>query len=138
MRDDGSAKGLTVKEVLFMELKKLELDFTVCKVFSINDIDLGSEYYFIGKTDEELSLVCPTKDVPQKTSERDDGWKGFRIQGVLDFSLIGILSKLTGILAENGIGVFAVSTFNTDYVFVKQENFARALDALKSSGYSVV
>lgn len=138
MRDDGSAKGLTVKEVLFMELKKLELDFTVCKVFSINDIGLGSEYFFIGKTDEELSLVCPTKDVPQKTSERDDGWKGFRIQGVLDFSLIGILSKLTGILAENGIGVFAVSTFNTDYVFVKQENFARALDALKSSGYSVV
>lgn len=121
-----------------MELKKLELDFTVCKVFSINDIGLGSEYFFIGKTDEELSLVCPTKDVPQKTSERDDGWKGFRIQGVLDFSLIGILSKLTGILAENGIGVFAVSTFNTDYVFVKQENFARALDALKSSGYSVV
>ncbi len=138
MRDDGSAKGLTVKEVLFMELKKLELDFTVCKVFSINDIGLGSEYFFIGKTDEELSLVCPTKDVPQKSSERDDGWKGFRIQGVLDFSLIGILSKLTGILAENGIGVFAVSTFNTDYVFVKQENFARALDALKSSGYSVV
>ena len=138
MCDDGSAKGLTVKEVLFMELKKLELDFTVCKVFSINDIGLGSEYFFIGKTDEELSLVCPTKDVPQKTSERDDGWKGFRIQGVLDFSLIGILSKLTGILAENGIGVFAVSTFNTDYVFVKQENFARALDALKSSGYSVV
>lgn len=138
MRDDGSAKGLTVKEVLFMELKKLELDFTVCKVFSINDIGLSSEYFFIGKTDEELSLVCPTKDVPQKTSERDDGWKGFRIQGVLDFSLIGILSKLTGILAENGIGVFAVSTFNTDYVFVRQENFARALDALKSSGYSVV
>ena len=97
-----------------------------------------SELYFIGKTDEELSLVCKTEDTPADTIERDDGWKGFRIQGVLDFSLIGILSKLSGILAEHKIGIFAVSTFNTDYILVKEENFDRALDVLTAEGYTVI
>ncbi|MBR3244945.1 MAG: ACT domain-containing protein, partial [Parasporobacterium sp.] len=60
------------------------------------------------------------------------------IQGVLEFSLIGILSKLSGILAENNIGIFAVSTFNTDYILVKEENFERALTVLASEGYTVV
>ena len=87
-----------------MKLKKLEHKLTVCKVADIKDIDTGKDFYFIGKTDEEISLVCKTDDVPQNTIERDDGWRGFRIQGVLDFSLIGILSKLSTILAENGIG----------------------------------
>ena len=73
-----------------------------------------------------------------KTTERDDGWRGFRIQGVLDFSLIGILSKLSGILAENHIGIFAVSTYNTDYILVKEENFERALEVLASKGYTIV
>ena len=121
-----------------MELKKIEHDLTVCKVHDISDIDLTTEFYFIGKTDEELSLVCKTEDTPAETIERDDGWKGFRIQGTLDFSLIGILSKLTGILADHKIGIFAVSTYNTDYILVKEENFEKALKALASEGYSVV
>ena len=83
-------------------------------------------------------LVCKTDDVPQNTIERDDGWRGFRIQGVLDFSLIGILSKLSAILAENNIGIFAVSTFNTDYILVKAENFEKALKVLSDAGYDVV
>lgn len=120
-----------------MELKKLEYDLTVCKVDGIMDIDLTTDFFFIGKTDEELSLVCKTEDVPAKTLKRDDGWKGFRIEGVLDFSLIGILSKLTGILADNGIGIFAVSTFNTDYILVKAENFEKALTVLSAEGYTV-
>ena len=75
--------------------------------------------------------------MPEKTVIREDGWKGFRITGVLDFSLIGILSKISGILAENSIGIFAVSTYNTDYVFVKEENFDKALSALEKDGFSV-
>ena len=87
-------------------LNKLERLLTVCKVKNIDDIDLSKEFYFIGKTDEEISLVCETNDVPENTIEREDGWRGFRIQGILDFSLIGILSKLSGILADNEIGIF--------------------------------
>ncbi len=113
-----------------MKLKKIEHDLTVCKVQNVSDIDMTSEFYFIGKTDEEISLVCKTEDTPSRTVERDDGWKGFRIQGTLDFSLIGILSKLSGILADHKIGIFAVSTYNTDYILVKEENFARALKIL--------
>ena len=121
-----------------MELKRIEHKLSVCKVTDISDIDLNKDFYFIGKTDEELSLVCRTEDTPVRTIERDDGWRGFRVQGVLDFSLIGILSKLSGILAEHKIGIFAVSTYNTDYILVKEENFGRALEALASEGYTVV
>lgn len=121
-----------------MELKIINYELTVCKVSKFSDIDVDTDFYFIGKTDEELSLVCRSEDTPQNTIERDDGWRGFRIQGVLDFSLIGILSKLSGILAEHKIGIFAVSTYNTDYILVKEENFERALDALTSEGYTVV
>ncbi|MBR1701847.1 MAG: ACT domain-containing protein [Lachnospiraceae bacterium] len=121
-----------------MELKRLDHDLTVCQVSSAAEINLNTDFYFIGKTDEEISLVCRTENVPANTINRDDGWKGFRIQGVLDFSLIGILSKLSGILAEHQIGIFAVSTYNTDYILVKQENFEKALQVLQAAGYAIV
>ena len=120
-----------------MRLRKLPYDLTVCKVAAFSDIDRTGDFFFVGKTDEELSLVCPTKDVPERTVERSDGWSGFRIEGTLDFSLVGILSKLSAILAENGIGIFAVSTFNTDYILVKAVDFDRAMEALSSAGYEV-
>ena len=125
-------------ELKSMELKKLEYDLTVCKVSDVADIDMNKGIFFIGKTDEEISLVCRTEDVPQNTVERDDGWRCFRIQGILDFSLIGILAKLSGLLAENEIGIFAVSTYNTDYILVKKENYERALEALSKAGYTFV
>ena len=120
-----------------MVLQKLEHDMTVCKVASVADLDLNREFFFIGKTDEEVSLVCLTEDTPADTTERDDGWRGFRIQGVLDFSLIGTLSKISSILAENKIGIFAVSTYNTDYILVKEENFDKALEVLAEAGYEI-
>lgn len=121
-----------------MEIKKFDYDFSVCKVADYSLVDLNSPFSFIGITDEEKSLVCLTSDVPTNVTERDDGWKAFRIQGVLDFSLIGILSELSGVLAENGIGIFAISTFNTDYVLTKKENYLRALDILDNAGYKIV
>ena len=121
-----------------MELKILPYSFTVCKLSKTDKINLNTDFCFIGKTDEEMSLVCKTEDTPADTIERDDGWKGFRIEGVLDFSLIGILSKLSAVLAENKIGIFAVSTYNTDYILVKEENFDKALKVLASKGYTIL
>ena len=121
-----------------MELKKLSYDLTVCKVKSVRDIDLNKGFYFIGKTDEEISLVCNTADVPPDTIEREDGWKCFKIQGVLDFSLIGILSGISALLAEHKIGIFTVSTYNTDYILVKEKNFEKALKVLSQNGYTVI
>ena len=125
-------------EGIAMELKKLPHELTVCKVASMADINLDSGFFFIGKTDEEISLVCLTSDAPAQTLEREDGWKGFRIEGVLDFSLIGILSRITGVLAESGIGIFAVSTYNTDYILVKGDSFDKAAEALAAAGYSII
>ena len=121
-----------------MELKKIPYDLTVCKVADASALDLTKDFYFIGKTDEELSLVIPTEETPAETTERDDGWRAFRIQGVLDFSLIGILSKISGLLADAKIGIFAVSTYNTDYVLVKKENYEKALVVLADAGYQIV
>ena len=121
-----------------MEIKAINEQFSVCKGISVEQIRWTDEFCFVGKTDEELSLVCPTDSVPEDAKVCDHGWKAFRIQGELDFSLIGILSKISGILADCGIGIFAISTYNTDYILTKEENFQRALTALSEAGYTVV
>ncbi len=121
-----------------MKLKRIEYDFSVCKVKDITEINFKSEYCFVGKTDEELSLVCLTSDAPDNTTARDDGWRAFRVDGTLDFSLVGILSGISSILAQNSIGIFAVSTYNTDYILTKSENYEKALDALSAAGYDIV
>lgn len=121
-----------------MEIKKINQDFSICQVKDYSLTNLDSEYCFIGKTDEEKSLVCITSEVPENTIQRDDGWKVFRIQGVLDFSLIGILAKIATVLADNGISIFAVSTYNTDYVLIKKENYQKALEILQTKGYKII
>lgn len=126
------------EHTMSLVLEKIDRELTVCKVDSVSRIDLDSEFYFLGKTDEEISLVTDSRFVPEITTDREDGWKGFRIKGILDFSLIGILSKISQILADNKIGIFAVSTFNTDYILVKKENFERALKALEEQGYKII
>ena len=110
-------------------------EFSICKVADYTQIDLESPFVFTGSTDEEKSLVCPTELVPQNTVKRDDGWKSLRINGLLDFSLVGVLARISTILAENSIGIFAVSTFNTDYIFVKKCNFDKAIQALEDAGF---
>ena len=93
-----------------MILNIINEEFSVCKVADYEGIDLSSPYIFIGSTDEEKSLVCPIRLVPDNTMERDDGWKAFRIEGILDFSLIGILAAISKVLADGGIGIFAVNS----------------------------
>ena len=121
-----------------MEIQKINEDFSVCKVKDFSSVNLGDKYCFVGKTEEDNSLVCLTATVPDNIIARDDGWKAFRIQGVLDFGLIGILSKLSTLLAENGIGIFAVSTYNTDYILTKKENYEKALNVLSAAGYKII
>jgi len=109
-----------------VKIEALPQPFTVCKVHDCSGIDLSRPFCFIGKTDDECSLVCETEHVPEATLSREDGWRAFRIVGVLDFSLVGILSRVSSALASAKIGIFAVSTYNTDYVLVKEEHFTLA------------
>ena len=122
----------------YMEIKRINQDFTISKLNKLAEIDFGGEFFFIGKTDEEISLVCVTEFVPQDVIQREDGWKAFRIQGVLDFSLVGILSKISTLLADNEIGIFAISTFNTDYILTKAENYEKTIALLNENGYTII
>ena len=121
-----------------MKLKVIPLEFTVCQVEDYTMVNMDIPYCFPQKTDEENSLVCPTTAVPANTTKRDDGWKAFRIEGVLDFSLIGILAKIASILANNNISIFAISTYNTDYILIKQEQFNTALQILTNEGHTII
>ena len=112
-------------------------EFSVCKLKDYSSIDISHPFVFTGVTDEENSLVCPTSIVPSDTIERNDGWRAFRIEGVLEFSLIGILANISAILAGKGIGIFAISTFNTDYILTKAGDFSITLEALAAEGYEI-
>ena len=121
-----------------MKIEMLDYDFTVCKVKDYTQTDLNAPFCFIGKTDGENSLVCITDKTPTNTTAREDGWKAFRVAGTLAFSLVGILAKISAALAENQIGILAVSTFDTDYILTKKENFDKAAKALARAGYEIV
>ncbi len=118
-----------------MNIKLLDGDFTICKISNTQNIPLDDDFCFVSKTDEEISLVCVTENVPTNTIERDDGWKALRIQGQMEFSLIGVLAKITRVIAEEKIGVFAISTYNTDYILTKKEDFEKAVFSLQQNGY---
>lgn len=79
-----------------------------------------------------------TEEVPDNVIQQEDGWQGFRIQGNLDFSLVGILSKISAILADHGISIFALSTYNTDYILIKKESYQEAMDLLEAFGYTII
>lgn len=121
-----------------MLLKVLADTFSVCKLADASLVDFTEEFYFLGKTDEELSLVCRESAVPENVLIREDGWRAFRIQGVLDFSLTGILASLSTLLAEHHIGIFAVSTYNTDYILVKENQFLKTLAVLREAGHEII
>lgn len=130
-------KNLIQEQQVSIVIESLEVELTVCKVEDYSQIDINKPFCFTGSTDEELSLVCPTELVPGNTTDRDDGWRAFRIVGTLDFSLIGILARISKVLASNEIGIFAISTYNTDYILVKEDNYEKALNILENSGYEI-
>lgn len=120
-----------------MELKMIGDEFCVCQIKDIADVNFDDEFVFLSKTDDELSLVCRKEFVPENAINVSYGFTAMRFEGVLDFSLIGILSKIAAILAEEKISIFAISTYNTDYVLISTEKKEAAVKALKENGYSI-
>lgn len=120
-----------------MKIQKIDCDFSICKVKDYSKTDFNSEFCFISKTDEENSLVCQTACVPDNSIKCDNGWKAFRIKGILDFSLVGILQKISELMANHSIGIFAVSTYNTDYFFIKNKDYGKAIALLSENGYEI-
>ena len=103
---------------------------------SIPDWATLAPFCSVTRTEEELSVVCPEARVPQEV-KRETGWRALKVEGPLDFSLTGILASLTGPLAREKVSVFAISTYDTDYLLVKEEHLEKAIQALREEGNQV-
>jgi hypothetical protein len=94
------------------------------------------EFFSITRTRDELSIIIANARAPREAKcERD--WRLLLVKGPLDFNLVGIIAGLSGTLAEAGVSIFALSTYDTDYVMVKQTDLDRALAALRQAGYPI-
>ena len=120
-----------------MRLQILDETFTICKVERLDPALLAVPWLFLGKTDREISVVCPAGHAPADALARSDGWRALRVAGELDFGLTGILAALAKTLAEAGIPIFALSTYDTDYILVREERFADAQSALRCAGHTL-
>ena len=120
-----------------MQLQIIEGKFSVCKVENLRAVNFNVPWLFVGKTDAEISVVCLTADVPHATLAREDGWRALRVAEPMDFGLTGVLAGISTVLAQAGISIFAVSTFDTDYILIKGENLGLAQSALEAGGYTI-
>ena len=109
----------------------------ICR-FAANDdlpVWLPKGFISVTRTDEELSIVCKQLVIKGVRCERD--WRIIKIVGPLDFSEIGVLARISGILANESISIFVVSTFDTDYILIKADKLKRAIGALQAAGYQI-
>lgn len=128
-----------------MDFKKLSLKIlpdrlSVCRfepIAALPDWIDRSAFYSITRTEEELTLVCREALVPAGT-KCESGWRCIRVQGVLDFSEIGIMFSITQPLAKSGVSVFVISTYDTDYFLVKEKQLPKAIDALTAYGHQII
>ena len=123
-----------------LTMKLLKDKFSVCRL-SNNELipqwAKESDFLSITKTLDELSIVCSQDNVPNEIQcERD--WMAFKVEGPLDFSLIGILSSISTILADEKISIFAISTYDTDYILVKDKEVDKAVEALSAERYEII
>jgi len=122
-----------------LSLTLLKQTFTIYRLKPVANIPasaLNSSFFAIARTSDELSLVLP-ESVEIESEKSDAGWACFKVEGPLEFSLVGVLAGISSVLAEAGVSIFAVSTFDTDYILVKREQAQAAKEALTSAGYQV-
>ncbi|MFC4770948.1 ACT domain-containing protein [Enterococcus hermanniensis] len=120
-----------------MRLLTLSEPLSVYQVHDLSHIDLKQKPLFISQTEDELSIVSASKTVPKDTLKREDEWRALKIEGVLDFSLVGILATISSLLAAKNISIFAISTYNTDYILVKADTLVEAINILEANDYTV-
>lgn len=123
-----------------LTLKLLNETYGVCRLDKTDLIPewvKKSDFYSITKTSEELSIVCAQAYIPNGVKYEKD-WRALKIEGPLDFSLIGILAPISTILAKKGISIFAISTYDTDYILVKNKDIDIAIESLINERYKVI
>jgi hypothetical protein len=122
-----------------LKFRRLPTSFAVCRLPPDTSIPLlsGTEFTSITRTAEELSIVCPTDQAPPN-AKCESPWTCFKLEGPFAFSLTGVLASFLSPLAERGVPIFAVSTFDTDYILVKEEHAATALETLQAAGHNLI
>ena len=123
-----------------IKLKVLKDIYAVCKFNSSSEIPsviYSSDFYSITKAPDELSVICKQSRLINDTQGINKDWRIIKVIGPLDFSLIGIIAEISRILYKNKISIFSISTYETDYILVKNLNLKRALDSLESNGYEI-
>ena len=127
------------KKRILLTLSLLPETFAICRLAAnaeIPDWALRGEFVSITRTRDELSIVCAQSNVPDETQcERD--WRALKVEGVMDLSLVGVLASLATPLANAGVAIFAISTFDTDYLLVKSAQLEDAIAALRDAGHRV-
>ena len=127
-----------LKKILTMKLLKEK--YGVCRLDKAELIPQWttvSDFFSVTKTSDELSIICNENNIPSGI-KCEKNWRVLKIEGPLDFSLIGILAAITAILAQKSISIFAVSTYDTDYILVKDKNIDNAIAALINENYEVI
>jgi hypothetical protein len=123
---------------MHLKFRKLADTFVVCRLPSdaLAPQCAAAEFISITRTAEELSIVCPIDQAPT-SANCESPWTCFKLEGPFPFSLTGVLASFLGPLAERGIPIFAVSTFDTDYILVKKENAVTAAETLIKAGHTL-
>lgn len=122
-----------------LNMKLLKEKYGVCRLDKnevIPNWGLDGELYSITKTEDELSIVCLQDNIPENI-QCEKNWRILKIEGPLDFSLVGILAEISNLMAKNSISIFAISTYDTDYILVKEKDIEKAVMVLGNDRYEV-
>jgi len=135
----GAMLAQTPTKSPHLNLRLLKGRLSVCRLDPGERIPawaVRGEFTSITQTTDELSVVC-TEGAAPKGTKCETGWRIFKIEGPLDFALTGILVAVARPLADAGMSIFAVSTYDTDYLMVKEQNIEKAVRALAAAGHHV-
>ena len=122
-----------------LKVRLLDGIYAICQINDGEKVPSWVEekgFFSVTKTDDEISVVMLQDKISYDIKAEKD-WRILKVEGTLDFSLIGILAKISSVLAKNQISIFVISTFNTDYILVKEENIEKAMAVLSQEGYEI-
>ena len=123
---------------MILNLEVLPGTYMICRLAPGEPVPewASGDLVSVTRTADELSIVCRDEDLPGDV-QSEPGWRCLRIAGTLDFSLVGVIARITTILADAGLSVFIMSTFDTDYFLVRELDLERAIKALEEAGSSI-
>ena len=122
-----------------LKLSQLQGEYAICKLNPGSDPPewaFDGEFYSVSRTADELSIICLYEQIPEQIPSQP-GWRALKIEGPFDFDEIGVLASMTAPLAEAGISLLTISTFDTDYIFIQSENYQRAIQFLSAAGHEI-